>query len=117
MEVGELHRHLVVDGHEQVLPGLQLALQVLAVLVGELRRSCGQEHKRVCRTGLRSNSEGTPKSGCSQGLRNALTMARGTQRATVNVPPSPPFSGRTTVLTGYDHLLLLTHVAKYNKGT
>ena len=42
VEVGELHRHLVVHGQQQVLPGLQLALQLLAVHVRELRHSCGQ---------------------------------------------------------------------------
>lgn len=43
MQVGELHCHLVVDGEQQVLSGLQLALQlpaVLVVLVGELGGPC-----------------------------------------------------------------------------
>ena len=40
--VGELHRHLVVHGQQQVLPGLQLALQLLAVRVRERRHSCRQ---------------------------------------------------------------------------
>lgn len=40
MQVGELHCHLVVDGEQQVLSGLQLALQLPAVLVGELGGPC-----------------------------------------------------------------------------
>lgn len=36
VEVREMHRHLVVHGQQQVLPGLQLAFQLLSVLVGEL---------------------------------------------------------------------------------
>lgn len=55
LEVGKLHRHLVVDGQQQVLPGLQPALQVLAVLVRELRIACGPGRKpefagQACRT-------------------------------------------------------------------
>lgn len=45
VEAGELHRHLVIDRQQQLLPGLQLALQVLAVLVREPWCSCGQGHK------------------------------------------------------------------------
>lgn len=45
VEVGKLHCHLVVDGQQQVLPGLQLPLQVFAVLVGELGHCCGQGHQ------------------------------------------------------------------------
>lgn len=40
MQVGELHCHLVVDGEQQVLPGLQLALQLFPVLVRELGCPC-----------------------------------------------------------------------------
>lgn len=40
VQVGELHCHLVVDGEQQVLSGLQLALQLLAVLVRELGCPC-----------------------------------------------------------------------------
>lgn len=40
VQVCELHCHLVVDGKQQFLPGLQLALQLLPVLVGKLGFPC-----------------------------------------------------------------------------
>lgn len=40
VQVSELHCHLVVDGEQQVLPGLQLALELLPVLVRKLGFSC-----------------------------------------------------------------------------
>lgn len=40
VQVSELHCHLVVDGEQQVLPGLQLAFQLFPVLVRELGFPC-----------------------------------------------------------------------------
>lgn len=40
MQVGEAHGHLVVDGQQELLPGLELLLQLLALSLGQLRCPC-----------------------------------------------------------------------------
>lgn len=117
MEVGELHRHLVVDGQQQVLPGLQPTLQVLAVLVRELGRSCGKGTNQGLQDGpgprraLGLNSDSTPNSSCAPGLRNTRTTPDGIPHASLHLPFIRP-----TVTVRYHPLLFLVHIVKGKKG-
>lgn len=113
VEVGELHRHLVVDGQQQVLPGLQLALQLLAVLVGELRHSCRQGQEPGWARQASALTLIMPRSQVARAVSKMHPdLQDSIQHATSNLSPFI----RPVVLTGHYQLPFLIYMVKSNKG-